>query len=299
MDKDPQRRPPAAELTTTLCSLARATAGVTALPPPAPGVSTDSVALRVSARPQPSHPTTPRASRRPPRPRNRPRPWRWLLPAVGIALVAAALVTGAVGGLPSWPVGDTGRPAVPAAPAEAQRRPAPAPAASGAPPVPAVPGPSAGAADAPTTGGQQPPDLAVDSHLPIARAARAGAKAQAMLFGPWQCADAYQWALGHPALAKPCYAVGGAIRVLGHMQATPGVQADVSLTVEDVETAHRSAGPYTCGGLMFTDFAPEHSCGPFDVDLPRGRRYVVVESWQYTGRGLLPGGTTRGPEFSW
>jgi hypothetical protein len=23
------------------------------------------------------------------------------------------------------------------------------------------------------------------------------------------------------------------------------------------------------------------------------------ESWSYTGRALLPGGTTRGPEFSW
>jgi len=119
-------------------------------------------------------------------------------------------------------------------------------------------------------------------------------------YGPWQCADNYQWDIGHPVLAKPCYAVGAGIRVIGHMQAVPGVQADVSLTIEDADSGETAAGPYTCGGLMFTDFAPEHECGPFDLTaVPHGHRYAVVEKWQYTGRGLLPGGSARGPDFSW
>ena len=88
--------------------------------------------------------------------------------------------------------------------------------------------------------------------------------------------------------------------MIGHMQAVPGVQADVSLTIEDADSGETAAGPYTCGGLMFTDFAPEHECGPFDLTaVPHGHRYAVVEKWQYTGRGLLPGGSARGPDFSW
>jgi serine/threonine-protein kinase len=129
-----------------------------------------------------------------------------------------------------------------------------------------------------------------------AGAGRAGGE---VAFGPWQCGDEYSWNVGHPVLAKPCHAIGGAIRVVGHMEATPGVQADVSLSVRDAETDHVAAGPYTCEGLMFTDFALEHTCGPVDLRAPHGGRYVVVETWQYTGRALLPGGTARGPEFTW
>jgi hypothetical protein len=83
------------------------------------------------------------------------------------------------------------------------------------------------------------------------------------------------------------------------MEAAPGVQADVSLSIRDARTDEVVAGPYTCKGLMFTDFALKHRCGPVDLQAPRGRRYVVVQSWQYTGRSLLPGGTARGPEFGW
>jgi serine/threonine-protein kinase len=100
-------------------------------------------------------------------------------------------------------------------------------------------------------------------------------------------------------LAKPCFSIGSAIRVFGDVQASPGVQADVSLRVQDAGTDEVVAGPHTCRGLMFTDSASRHRCGPVDLQAPRGRRYVVVESWQYTARPLLPGGTTRGPEFTW
>ena len=72
----------------------------------------------------------------------------------------------------------------------------------------------------------------------------------------------------------------------------------MSLSIEDAVTGERLSGPFTCDGLMFTDFAPEHSCGPFDTAPPRGHRCVVVQKWQYTGRGMFPGGSARGPEFS-
>jgi len=89
------------------------------------------------------------------------------------------------------------------------------------------------------------------------------------------------------------------VRLFGHMEALPGVQADVSLSLRDTVSGNTVAGPYTCPGMMFTDFAPNQDCGPFDLSAPRGHRYQVVLSWQYTGRALFPGGTTYGPEFSW
>jgi serine/threonine-protein kinase len=133
----------------------------------------------------------------------------------------------------------------------------------------------------------------------VAGSAEPGQAGGEVAFGPWTCGDELSWDVGHPVLAKPCQSLGDAIRVAGHMRAAPGVQADVALSVRDTGTDRVVAGPYTCEGLMFTDFAPEHVCGPVDLSAPRGRRYVVVEDWQYTGRFLLPGGTTRGPEFAW
>ncbi len=119
------------------------------------------------------------------------------------------------------------------------------------------------------------------------------------VYGPWQCAD-YEYDTGHPVLAQPCYAIGGGIRVLGHVQALPGVEADVSLTLQDVDTGETVAGPQICPDMMFTDFAPQRDCGPFDLTgVPHGRRLQVVVSWSYTGRSLLPSGTAKGPEFSW
>jgi serine/threonine-protein kinase len=126
--------------------------------------------------------------------------------------------------------------------------------------------------------------------------AKAGAKVQ---FGPWRCGDAYSWDLGHPVLARPCQATGPSIRVMGQMEAAPGVEADISLTLRDAASDDVVAGPYTCTGLMFTDFALKHSCGPAELNAPRGHRYVVVETWQYTERPLLPPGSAKGPEFDW
>jgi serine/threonine-protein kinase len=118
-------------------------------------------------------------------------------------------------------------------------------------------------------------------------------------FGPWSCGDEYGWDLGHPVLAQPCHSLGPAVRVTGRMEAAPGTQVDISLTVRDAGSDAVVAGPYTCRGLMFTDFALRQTCGPVDLRPPRGGRYVVTESWEYTARPLLPGGSTRGPVFTW
>jgi serine/threonine-protein kinase len=118
-------------------------------------------------------------------------------------------------------------------------------------------------------------------------------------FGPWSCTDTYVWDVGHPVIARPCFATGPAVRVLGAMQALPGVQADVTITVNDADTDSPVGAANTCAAVMFTDFAPEHICGPFDLALERGHRYLVVERWSYTGRDFLPGGTVRGDPFTW
>jgi serine/threonine-protein kinase len=118
-------------------------------------------------------------------------------------------------------------------------------------------------------------------------------------FGPLECPEAYTWDPGHPARVKPCHATGPAVRLVGEMQALPGVQADISLSLEDADSGETVGGPVTCRAVTFTDFAPEHTCGPFDFAAVRGRRYVVVQSWQYTGRQLLPGGTARSDPFTW
>jgi serine/threonine-protein kinase len=125
---------------------------------------------------------------------------------------------------------------------------------------------------------------------------RAGASAK---FGPWRCGDAYSVDLGHPVLARPCHALGPSIRVLGQMEAPPGIQLDIALTVRDAKSGEVVAGPYTCKGLMFTDFAYKQNCGPVDLNAPHGHKYVVVETWQYTERPLLPAGSAQGPEFDW
>jgi len=122
----------------------------------------------------------------------------------------------------------------------------------------------------------------------------------ASVYGPLSCTTEYQWDVGHPVVAQPCHAKGPAVELFGRLQALPGVQADVSLTLQDVDSGRTVAGPYTCPGLMFTDFAREHDCGPFyAAGVPHGYRYAVVQRWAYTGRAVLPAGTARSDPFSW
>jgi serine/threonine protein kinase, bacterial len=280
MDKDPARRPSAESLVATLDELVGTLDGVPALdlPEPTPALPhLDDDEEHPSALPYPAPP--------PRKPHNRVATWRWARPGVLLAVAATAAVALGVPALGPWHLLDSAPPHhPPAAASPAARTPGAAPQAK--PSVRPDAQPSAA------------PDAAPEAGITVSAGA-AKVAAGARLFGPYLCTTDYSYDPGHPVRTKPCYATGAGIRLIGHMQAVPGVQADISLSLQDVETGDTIAGPYTCAGMMFTDFEPERDCGPFDLDAPHGHRYVVVESWVYTGRSMLPGGRTRGPEFSW
>jgi serine/threonine-protein kinase len=304
LDKDPRQRPESGELAPMLRDLARVTAGDPALPAP---LVADPPAVFSPAGPAtpPRRVATPR--RRPP---NRPRSWVWGRSAAVVALVLGGFsATGVVwkwrdtaGGGSAAAITGTGQ-----AP-PAQRLGAGPSAGAGADVVaPSLPGtpprvPSRAArprGSAPESGGVTPSRAVPSAPVKVGASAGPGRVDTEVAFGPYQCGDELSWDIGHPVLARPCHAIGGEIRVVGHMEAGPGVQADISLTVLDAGTGEVAAGPYTCEGRMFTDFALKHTCGPVDLKAPRGHRYVVEESWVYTGRSLLPGGRARGREFTW
>ncbi|GIE05199.1 serine/threonine-protein kinase [Paractinoplanes durhamensis] len=306
LDKDPGRRPSAAELGTALRELARSVAGMPALTAVTAGAAELSGATAQLGRPHPS--LRPAARRRPPR--NGPRSWMFRRHGLMATLVAAAVVLSGLGGFKAWELLNT--PETPEAiSADPPAGPRPSgPAADGvagaAPTIPskAAPTPVAAVQAAGLTGhaagitaAPEPPDGGAQVSAGIsAGPVQAGAQVE---FGPWRCGDEYSWSLGHPVLARPCHSVGPAVRVMGQIEAAPGIQADVSLTVRDASSDEVVAGPYTCKGLMFTDFALKHSCGPAELEPPRGGRYVVAESWRYTERPLLPAGSARSPEFDW
>jgi tRNA A-37 threonylcarbamoyl transferase component Bud32 len=303
LDKDPELRPTAAELVITLRELARRTADVPALPAPA-GTTEETWSQPVAA---PAHPSVARPVRRVRR--NAPRSWVWGRRGMIAALVAGALAASAWGGYATLRVRDAGgaSTAAGAPPAGGGWGPQPVSSAGTGSPVPGASAPGSGMA----AGGALPahsagsgPAAGAGSAVAAGRAgvsasAGPGRAGGAVEFGPWRCGDEYSWDVGHPVLARPCHSLGDAVRVEGYMEAAPGVQADVSLSVHDADNDDVVAGPYTCSGLMFTDFAAKHTCGPVDLQAPRGGRYVVVEQWEYTGRSLLPGGTARGPVFAW
>ena len=306
LEKDPARRPGAAELGDALRDLARQTAGVPAL---TALTQTGDLGYGMTAQLGLPHPS----GRRPPvrkRPRNGPRSWMFRRPGMMVALVAAAAVVSGLGGFNAWQLlGDRDQPA-----AAAGQRPGLVPGGIVQQSLgPARTRSTGTPADGSAAGIGEPGDArraavvaapaAADTEAGVEAGVDAGATAgpakASVRFGPWRCGDSYSWDLGHPVLARPCQSTGPAIRVLGEMEAFPGVQADISLTVRDPGTGDVVAGPYVCKGLMFTDFELKHSCGPAQLDAPHGHRYVVVESWQYTQRPLLPSGSARSPEFDW
>jgi serine/threonine-protein kinase len=302
LDKDPRRRPSAGELAIALRDLARQTAGEPALP------AAERVTVLGADGPQ--HPSV----RRPParrRPRNGPRSWVWRRPGMMVALIGALIAVSGAGGIKVWRAlgSDAARGAAQAAgpmvhlPAEGRLDASPG--ASGAVPQPA----SSDATPllvAGTPTGELPPagsfaGSAAVTAGPVRAAVTAapGKVGGSVTFGPWRCGDDYTWDLGHPVLAKPCHSIGNVIRVKGMTEAMPGIQADFTLSVRDAISDAVVAGPYVCKGLMFTDFQMKHTCGPVDMQAPHGHRYVVAESWAYTGRSILPGGIARGPAFDW
>jgi len=276
-DKRPAQRPSAEALVTMLRSLARSTARVAALTP------------------LPDEPVAPQTGTAIPRPRVDSGPvgargWSLLLLA---SLLAVVLLS-----VPAWQMfghhltderqatnaGPTAGPssralAVLSPPTVREREPTPRP----APPPP---------------GGAPAPSVEVTSDGP-SRTSPSGHAVEIGGYGPWQCASSYSWDTGHPVLAQPCHSLGPGIKLIGHLQAIPGVQADVMMALVDAEDNATVKGPYTCPGLVFSGFSPQHDCGPFEVRPPHGHTYVVVESWQYAGRSMLPGSSARGTAFTW
>jgi serine/threonine-protein kinase len=261
MDKRPGRRPSAKELAHTLRIVAKRTAEDPPLPP------------------QPVIHELP--SFDPPLPKPRP-PTSSRSRMTILAVVLAAIAVVAV---PAWRVAH--RSGTGTATQRAQTPPVDAQSQA------AKPQPSVG----PSVGGGRTPGA---SRLAAGAASRSAGPVEAIVWGAWQCTGQYTWDLGHPLLAQPCHQTSGnGIRMVGHAQAVPGIQADMSISLVDVD-AHRVVdGPHPCTGLMFTDFAPEHDCGPFDAAPPHGHRYAVLQQWTYTGRAILPGGQASGPEFDW
>jgi serine/threonine-protein kinase len=313
MDKDPAGRPTAADLVTTMRDLARKVANVPALPAPA-DATVDAWSQPAGL---PAHPSAPQPARR--GRRNAPRSWVWGRRGMIAVLVAGALAASGWGGLQALGLRDAGGDAKAAAgaPPVVGAGPAPLLAPSAGTPSAGPSAPNSGmAAGAPLPGSGAPAGLGAPAgahsiggggvavsagpgRIGASASAGAGSAGASAEFGVWKCGDDYKWDLGHPALAKPCFALGDAVRVEGYMEAAPGVQADISMTIRDADSDDVVAGPYTCEALMFTDFAVKHTCGPVDLEAPRGGRYVVVEQWEYTGRWLLPGGSARGPVFTW
>ncbi|XVV09344.1 serine/threonine-protein kinase [Actinoplanes sp. CA-131856] len=330
--KDPARRPSAAELNAALRELAREMAGVPALAGQTQeyaDAATPDLGLRAVS--HPSSRPVPNARKRP---RNGPRTWKWRRPGMMVALIGLAVAVSGVGGFNAWQLLDSPGSGAAAAPPVTSVAPGVAtatPAGRQSPRPTAGPpqisgslaesgaqlggaglsggGSSGGLSGGTVSGGGaasaedpakvQAPGARV-SVGPTGVGVSAGPGRAEAQFGPWRCGDEYSWDLGHPVLAKPCHALGGSVRVAGQMEAMPGIQADIELTVRDADTDDVVAGPYLCKGLMFTDFALRHTCGPGDLRPEHGDRQVVVAmSWRYTQRPLLPGGVTRGPAFRW
>jgi hypothetical protein len=276
--RDPGRRPSASALVVALRRVSRQTAGVPALP--------------VLADDQGRQPIRPRRA------------------ALSTALVAIALTlsvgAGAagkylLGGDSRAEAGRAAAGAAAMATTPSERRPGTA-AKPGKPPsgTPEAPPPvSAGSGPAGTLSPTRP------GGLPEAAAPAGSSKGGTVqvplpaAFGPWHCSDKYEWSVGHPALARPCYATGPSVRVMGSMKGAPGVRVDLSVAVHDADTDEEVKAPHTCAGLEFSDVTPERTCGPFDLTPDRGHRYLVVVSWKYTDMVTVPGGVVRGDVLTW
>ncbi|GIF49747.1 serine/threonine-protein kinase [Asanoa ferruginea] len=116
------------------------------------------------------------------------------------------------------------------------------------------------------------------------------------VFGTAHCTG-FQWKFLQPAFSNTCYATGPGIRVSGALRSKE-VTADITLTLKD--TAGKQVGDaYTCKRLTFAKEMSERACGPFELMPPRGRRYVLVQSWRvYDNDGSAILGEAKSAEFA-
>jgi hypothetical protein len=99
-------------------------------------------------------------------------------------------------------------------------------------------------------------------------------------YGQPRCTG-YQWKFLQPAFANTCYTIGPGLRISGALK-SKDVAADITLTLTD-PAGSQVGGAYTCRRLAFGPQLSERICGAFELHPPRGRRYVLVQSWLIYG----------------
>ncbi len=270
--------------------------------------------------PQP-HPSLPGSVRLPPQRRNQVPGWRWARPWLFVVLICAAMLVSGAGvrmwhvhqaaGAASAPVSPpSGPPAGSAQPVATGSAPALAPSRAGSVradlPVPsATPQPGAArsepgeSGESGEPGGGQGGGPSTEPPAEPPAEPRPRPRTEARPYGPYECRELVQFTSGYPLLAKPCHSIGAAVRVTARMAAAPGTRARVSLSLHDLDQDRTVAGPLTCGTLEFRDGAMSQSCGPLEFRPTPGRRYAVVQTWEYVEEGRTTQGTARGPEFSY
>ncbi|MEV4538913.1 serine/threonine-protein kinase [Asanoa sp. NPDC049518] len=267
VDKNPSRRPDAASM----------------------GLALRTAALRLGATPAlPKMPRLPMQSARTARPwvptqRRRVPAWHAITTVTtAFVLIAVALVALEWPGKGSGSTADASRPtASPHASAKAKGT---KPARGGGPVETAAAGLTANRMVKPQQATARSSKEAKVAPLPTA-------------FGAAKCTG-YQWKFLQPAFYNTCYATGPGVRISGGLQ-SKRVRADVTLTLKD--TAGRVVGsPHTCAGLVFGPELSERTCGPATLTPPRGRRYVLVQSWRvYDNDGTAIRGEAKSAEFAY
>lgn len=114
-------------------------------------------------------------------------------------------------------------------------------------------------------------------------------------YGPMRCTG-YKWNPMQPALSDTCYSTGPGVRMQGSLKSKE-VTADITLTLEDT-AGNRVGEPQTCRRRSFAKEGSEQTCGPFELTPPRGKRYVIVQSWLvYSSEGAIIG-SAKSAEFA-
>lgn len=116
-------------------------------------------------------------------------------------------------------------------------------------------------------------------------------------YGQSRCTG-FQWKFLQPAFSNTCFATGPGVRASGALR-SKRVIADITLTLKD--TAGNQVGkPHTCRGLRFAAEMSERTCGPAEFSPPRGKRYVLVQSWRvYDDDGTTIPGEAKSAEFAY